>query len=97
MKRRSINDIITGEIAHLSVCYHSVYHELLYNKIWHFIFSLLSRHLEVVGARKNGRERETHFSPRVSPSRAPVLFCAHYFQAPATQAIFYLKSVVCRL
>ena len=97
MKRRSINDIIIGEIAHLSVCYHSVYHELLYNKIWHFIFSLLSRHLEVVGARKNGRERETHFSPRVSPSRAPVLFCAHYFQAPATQAIFYLKSVVCRL
>ena len=25
-------------------------------------------------------------SPRVSPSRAPVFSCAHYFQAPATQA-----------
>ena len=23
---------------------------------------------------------------RVSPSRAPVLFCAHFFQAPAKQA-----------
>ena len=43
--------------------------------------SLRSMHmrLEVVGARKNGRES-------VSPSRAPVLSCAHYFQAPATQA-----------
>ena len=27
-------------------------------------------------------------SHRVSPSRAPVFSCAHYFQAPATQAIF---------
>ena len=35
--------------------------------------SLRSRRLEVVGARKNGRES-------VSPSRAPVLSCAHYFQ-----------------
>ena len=26
-------------------------------------------------------------SPRVSPSRAPFFSCAHYFQAPATQAI----------
>ena len=25
-------------------------------------------------------------SPRVSPSRAPVFSCAHYFQAPTTQA-----------
>ena len=25
-------------------------------------------------------------SPRVSPSRAPVFSCAHYFQAPAMQA-----------
>ena len=38
--------------------------------------------MEVVGARKNGRERET----RLTPYRAPVLFCAHYFQARATQA-----------
>ena len=34
---------------------------------------------EVVGARENGH---------ASPSRAPVLFCDHYFKAPATQAIF---------
>ena len=26
------------------------------------------------------------FTPRVSPSRAPVISFAHYFQAPATQA-----------
>ena len=44
--------------------------------------------------RKNGRarrrhtrgERECSLSPRVSPSRAPVLSCTHYFQAPAKQA-----------
>ena len=81
MKRRSINDIITGEIAHLSVCYHSVYHELLYDKIWHFIFSLLSRHLEVVGARKNGRD--TLLPSRVSlsgtrPFLRPLLTSACY-------------------
>ena len=39
--------------------------------------------LEVVGTRKNGRARRT---AHVSPSRAPVLSFAHYFQAPATQA-----------
>ena len=53
--------------------------------------SLRSRRLEVVGARKNGRTRRRHArgegAPRVSPSRAPVISCAHYFQAPATQAI----------
>ena len=39
--------------------------------------------LEVVGTRKKrARDKET----RVSPSRAPVLSFAHYFQAPATQA-----------
>ena len=41
-----------------------------------------SRHLEVVGERQKGRARET----RSSPSRAPFFSCAHYFQAPATQA-----------
>ena len=30
--------------------------------------------------------REGSVTPRVSPSRAPVLSFAHYFQAPATQA-----------
>ena len=45
---------------------------------------------------ENGSARERHtggeegrgssFSPRVSLSRAPVLSCAHYFQAPARQA-----------
>ena len=35
--------------------------------------------LEVVGARKNGSARGRH-------AETPVLSCAHYFQAPATQA-----------
>ena len=43
--------------------------------------SLRSRRLEVVGTRKNGRARRRH------PSRASVLSFAHYFQAPATQAM----------
>ena len=71
MKRPSINDIITGGIAHLSVCYHSVYHKLLYNKIWHFVFSLRSRLLEVVGAERTGaREGDTLLPSRVSLSSA---------------------------
>ena len=37
-----------------------------------------------MGTRKNGRARRR----RVSPSRAPVLSFARYFQAPATQATF---------
>ena len=54
--------------------------------------SLRSRRLEVVAGswRKKERvhERETREGrgSRVSSSRAPVLSCAHYFQAPATQA-----------
>ena len=40
--------------------------------------------LKVMGERENGRAR----GRRMSPSRAPVYSCAHYFQAPATQAIF---------
>ena len=44
-------------------------------------FSLRSRRLEVVGTKKQ----------RASPSRAPVLSFARYFQAPATQAIDILK------
>ena len=54
------------------------------------ISSLRSRRLEVVGERENGRARGRHatgsLSPGVSPSRAPVFSCAHYFQVPATQA-----------
>ena len=46
--------------------------------------SLRSRRLDVVAAREKGRARGRH--PRVSPSRAPVFSCAHYFQASATQA-----------
>ena len=42
----------------------------------------LRRRLEVVGEIENGRARGRH----VSPSGAPVFSCAHYFQAPATQA-----------
>ena len=47
--------------------------------------SLCSRHLEVVGERKNGRARGRH-AGGVSFSRARFFFFAHYFQAPATQA-----------
>ena len=36
-------------------------------------------------------------SPRMSPSRAPVFSRVHYFQAPATQAIFLGKSQSKRL
>ena len=46
-----------------------------------------------MGTRKNGRARRRHargeegsLTPCVSPSRAPVLSFARYFQAPATQA-----------
>ena len=53
------------------------------------VHSLRSRRLEVVGTRKNRRVRTR---PRVSP-RAPVLSFAHYFQAPATQAILSLVSL----
>ena len=43
--------------------------------------------LEVVGTRKNERaRRHACHTPRVSPSRAPVLPFTHYFQAPAMQA-----------
>ena len=55
--------------------------------------SLRCRRLEVAGERENGHARGRHakgwgfLSPRVSPSRTPVFSCAHYFQAPATQAI----------
>ena len=51
--------------------------------------SLRSRRLELVGTRKNGSARRRHARgevARVSPSRAPVLSFAHYFQVPATQA-----------
>ena len=45
--------------------------------------SLCNMRLEVVGPRK---KRALGKETRVSPSRAPVLSFAHYFQAPATQA-----------
>ena len=47
--------------------------------------SLRSRRLEVVGERENGRARGRH-ARGVSFSHAR-FSCAHYFQAPATQAI----------
>ena len=43
----------------------------------------MENHSSVTGS--SGRKRER--APRVSPSRAPVLSFAHYFQAPASQAI----------
>ena len=67
--------------------------------------SLRSRGLEVVGTRKNGRARRRHArgegalarkapENRLSPSCAPVLSFAHFFQAPATQAKWHFESVV---
>ena len=53
------------------------------------ITSLRSRRLEVVG-REKGHARGRHargVSPPLSPSRAPIVSCSYYFQAPATQAI----------
>ena len=37
--------------------------------------------------RQETPEEVSSLSPHVSPSRTPVLSCAHYFQATATQAI----------
>ena len=56
------------------------------------VLSLRSRPLEVVDAKER-------VSPRVSLSRALILSCAHYFQAPATQVMcsertIYVKDVV---
>ena len=41
--------------------------------------------------RTGAREGDTQ-GVREAPSRAPVFSCAHYFQAPATQANGLLKS-----
>ena len=59
------------------------------------ICSLRSRRLELVGTRKNARDRKRHargegaITPCVSPSRTSVLSFAHYFQASATQAKWF--------
>ena len=46
--------------------------------------------------RENGRTQgvRSSLSPRVSPSRAPIFSCAHYFQAPVTQASKLHSDVV---
>ena len=49
---------------------------------------LRSRRLEVVGERENRRATETREGCRVSPSRVPVFSRAHYFQGPATLAMW---------
>ena len=46
-----------------------------------------------MGTREKGRARMRHArvdTPRVTPSRAPVLSFDRYFQAPATQASSYV-------
>ena len=45
-----------------------------------------SGHKKKRARKKETREGRSSFTSRVSPSRAPVLSFAHYFQAPATQA-----------
>ena len=49
---------------------------------------LRSRRLEVVGEREKRRATETREGCRVSPSRVPVFSRAHYFQGPATLAMW---------
>ena len=65
------------------------------------ICSLLSRQLEIVGARKvdagegdTQGERERSLTPRVSHLCAPILSCAHYFQDIWDQVLHPL-SVSC--
>ena len=62
-----------------------------FDSLWHDgLFSLRSGRFEVVGTRKKWtreKTREGKDGPRVSPSRAPVLSFAHYFQESATQAL----------
>ena len=41
---------------------------------------------KALGSSGRKRERARARETRVSPSRAPFFSCAHYFQAPATQA-----------
>ena len=53
-----------------------------------FLGSLRSRRLEVVGTSGHKKRRAREKETRESPSRAPVLSFARYFQAPATQASF---------
>ena len=52
-----------------------------HDRLFYHCFSLRSRRLEVAGERENGRARGRH-----------VFSCAHYFQAPATQA-----TIVCQM
>ena len=40
------------------------------------------------GAREGDKRGVSPLSPSVSPSRAPLFSCAHYFQTPTTQAIY---------
>ena len=48
----------------------------------------------VAGAWTQEKARARGDTPRVSPSRAPVLSFAHYFQASATQAIHWMVQSV---
>ena len=53
----------------------------------------LCREVVVVGAREGDTHDTTgHDTSLVSPSRAPILFFAHYFQAPTTQAMVVSES-----
>ena len=67
-----------------------------------FLSKFLTDHAAAARKRQLDWGRETIFvslpgrpslSPRVSPSRALVLSCAHYFQAPATQAMLMVFGV----
>ena len=61
------------------------------NESRHSVYWEASENMGLACEKENGRARGRHARDatsflRVSPSRAPVFSCVHYFQAPATQA-----------
>ena len=58
---------------------------------WKFYFSISGHfnHSRACKTKLPATRPSGSLSPRVSPSRAPVLSCPHYFQAPATQLSCY--------
>ena len=83
-----IHFVLLNGTGHNSLVLGRWLYHIITIKVWIAKFrnmpSLRSRRLDGSSGRKKERERERE--PCVSPSRAPVIFCAHYFQARATQA-----------
>ena len=56
--------------------------------IWRFVISRFHCN-QALGSNGRGKER----GARERHTREPFLFCAHYFQAPATQAMIMVKQI----